>query len=338
MVLLSVLVSAVLMAQTPPRQFVFFGGERERIHAEEFLACEAIAGAQLKYTWRQLEPERDRYALQALVEDCEFLGKHGKKLWVQVQDVSFGETVPVPEYLRDAAFGGGVAAKYESPDDDPAHERPDGFVARRWDPAVQARFAKLLAAMGKELDGRIEGINLAETAIGFGTKPEHQPAGFTPARYAAAVCENLSAARAAFPKSRVIVYANFMPGEWLPWDDLGYLRSVCEHAAKVGVGLGGPDLLPFRKGQQNHCLKFVAARRAGVVAGLAVQDGNLAAIDPQTGKAVTAAELLRYAREQLRLDYVFWGTEEPYWSQQVLPLLGGMAVGDKAGAKAGGGG
>ena len=36
-------------------------------------------------------------------------------------------------------------------------------MARRWDPAVQERLHKLFAALGKEFDGRIAGINLAET-------------------------------------------------------------------------------------------------------------------------------------------------------------------------------
>jgi hypothetical protein len=319
------LFAASLAAQSAPQHFVFFGLGRERIRDPVFLACNAIAGAQLKYTWKQLEPERDRYALQAITEDCTFLQQHGKKLWVQLQDVSFDDAVLVPDYLcSDPAFGGGAAQKFESPDDDPAHEKPDGWVARRWDPAVRQRFSKLLAALGKQLDGRIEGINLAETAIDFGRQPQHQPAGFTPEVYAKAVCANMDAARVAFAVSHVVIYANFMPGEWLPWEDKGYLRSVCEHAAKIGVGVGGPDLLPFKKGQQNHCLKFLAARPAGVVGALAVQDGNLAAIDPKTRQRVTAAELLRIARDELRLDYLFWGTEEPYWSQQVLPLLRGL--------------
>jgi hypothetical protein len=59
----------------------------------------------------------------------------------------------------------------------------------------------------------------------------------------------------------------------------------------------------------------------GTVAGLAVQDGNLADVDRRTGERVTVAELAAYARDPLHLDYVFWGTEEPYWSDEVLPYL-----------------
>ena len=90
--------------------------------------------------------------------------RHGKRLFVQLQDVSFDERLNVPDYLvEDPAFGGGAARKYET-DDDPSRPIFDGWVARRWDPAVIDRFSKLLDALGEQLDGRIEGLSLAETS------------------------------------------------------------------------------------------------------------------------------------------------------------------------------
>ena len=53
-----------------------------------------------------------------------------------------------------------------------------------------------------------------------------------------------------------------------------------------------------------------------------VQDGNLAERNPHTGRLVTVEELTVFARDSLRLDYVFWGTEEPYYSRDVVPFLG----------------
>ncbi len=311
-----------------PRNFVFFGSERHRISEPTFLDNENLAGAQLKYTWRELEPERDRYALQPLLDDLEFLERHGKRLFVQVQDVSFSERVPVPDYLRtDPAFGGGVARKYESEGDDESKVWFDGWVARRWDAAVRARFARLLEALGREVDGRIEGLTLAETAVGFGHGGKHHPPGFTYERYVQAVEAIMSAARHAFPRSQVIVYANFMPGEWLPWTDRGYLRAVHGHAARIGVGVGGPDLLPHRKGQQNHSYPLIAARGPRIRAGVAVQDGNLEDRNPATSRPVTVAELYRFARDRLGQDYLFWGTQEPYYSRDVLPFVRGLGSG-----------
>ncbi len=304
-----------------PRHFVFFGSDRERIRERSFLDAPHVAGAQLRYSWRELEPERGRYALGPLLEDLAFLERHGKRLWVQIQDVSFSARVLVPEYLvKDPAFGGGVAPQFS----EGAPPRFAGWVARRWDPAVRARFVALLEAVGAAVDGRVEGVNLAETSIELA---DPGPAGFTPAGYAAAIREIMTAARKAFSRSRVIVYANFMPGEWLPHDDRGHLRAIYAHAGRIGVGVGGPDLLPHRKGQRNHSLPLIAARGPDVVAGVAVQDGNLADKDAATGRPVTVAALYRFARDSLRLDYLFWGTEEPYYSRDVLPFLRALAAG-----------
>src|SRR5262249_55065418 len=106
-----------------------------------------------------------------------------------------------------------------------------------------------------------------------------RPAGFTSESYVAGIEAQMAAARAAFRRSRVIQYANFMPGEWLPRDDRGYLRAVYAFAESLGVGVGGPDLRPLRRELLNHSYPLIAARPAGVVAGVAVQDGNLADVD-----------------------------------------------------------
>ena len=306
-----------------PQNFVYFGRDRSRISDAEFLATDSAIGAQLKYTWRELEPERDRYDVRLILDDLAFLEQHGKRLFIQLQDLSFdNDIVNVPDYLReDPAFGGGVARKYEFEDDDESRPVPDGWVARRWDPAVRERFSELLRALGRELDGRIEGLNFAETSIEFGESGELHPPGFSYHSYFEGVKDLMSAARDAFRESRVIQYANFMPGEWLPGNDHGYLRGVYAHADRIGAGIGGPDLLPHRRWQRIHSYKLIAARSPNTVAGIAVQWGNLEDQNPTTGRRVTVDELYTFAREQLRVDYIFWGTQEPYYSEEILPYL-----------------
>ena len=104
--------------------------------------------------------------------------------------------------------------------------------------------------------------------------------------------------------------------------DRGYLRSIYVFADSLGLGVGGPDLMPHRKQLNTHSYPLIAARRRAVVpAGVAVQQGNLAARDPVTGKPVTVPELVAFARDSLRLDYIFWGMQEPYYTRDVLPWL-----------------
>src|SRR5262245_12669482 len=102
-----------------PRNYVFFGGEHERLADPAFLNNPSIAGAQVRYTWRELEPERDRYNLKPLLDDAALLQKHGKRLFVQLQDVSFSDRILVPDYLvKDPAFSGGAARQYAFEGDD----------------------------------------------------------------------------------------------------------------------------------------------------------------------------------------------------------------------------
>lgn len=43
---------------------------------------------------------------------------------------------------------------------------------------------------------------------------------------------------------------------------------------------------------------------------------------------MTVAELYAFATARLRLDYIFWGTEEPYYSREILPYLAGVGSSD----------
>lgn len=310
------------LASAAPAHYVFVNRDRERIHDEAFLGAPGIAGAEIKYTWKELEPERDRYALGHVLEDLTFLERHGKRLVVQLQDATFDERINVPSYLlTDPAFHGGAARKYEAQDNGDS-ARFEGWIARRWDPAVQERYARLLRVLADSLDGRIEALVLPETATEFSGGAAHMPAGFTPEAWRDGILAQMSAARAAFRRSRVIQYANFMPGEWLPKDDHGYLRAVYGHADSIGAGVGGPDLMPTRREFRAHSYPLIAARRRDrVCAGLAVQDNNLAAVDKLTKQRVTVPMLAAFAADSLHLDYVFWGLQEPYYSRDVLPWL-----------------
>jgi hypothetical protein len=306
-----------------PRHYVFFDRDRERISDPAFLDTKAFEGAQLKYTWRELEPEKDAYDFNDIERDLAVLSSRGKRLFIQLQDVSFDPAiVHVPPYLlSDAQYHGGADKQYVIPEDDESHATPEGWVARRWDPAVQERFHKLLSALGRRCDGRIEGINLAETAIVFGETGRLFPQGFTPEAYRDAVLTNMKALKSAFPRSVAMQYANFMPGEWLPDNDHHYLRGVYEKAVEWKVGVGGPDLLPYRRGQMNHSYPLLRECDGKTPTGIAVQDGNYQHETPRSDRPVTISEMVEFATEYLRIDYIFWCTEEPFYSRDLIPFL-----------------
>jgi hypothetical protein len=322
-IVLVVLLSCVCVSAKPVHHYVFFDRDRERIAEKSFLETKALEGAQLKYTWRELEPELDFYNFKPIRDDLKFLTAHGKQLFIQLQDVSFGSRiVNVPEYLlQNKDYHGGAAPQYKIVDGDEEHATIAGWVARRWDPAVQGRLYRLFYALGKEFDGKITGINLAETSVDFGETGKLVPSGFTVEKYRDAVIENMKVLKQAFPKSVAMQYANFMPGEWLPDTDKSLLRDVYKEARKEGVAVGGPDLQPYKPGQMNHSYPLIRESAGQVTTGIAVQEGNYKLLNSKTKKQVTIQELIEFATDYLKVDYIFWCTEEPFYSKDVIPYL-----------------
>jgi len=297
------------------KNFVYFARDREAMRTSPFLMNSRFVGAQIMYPWALLEPEKDSYDFSMIGEDYEYLKSKGRKLFVQLQDATFTSTFnAAPGYLLSKEYDGG--AIYQRDDSG----RPEGWVAKRWNLKVRDRFTKLLAALGREFDGKIEGINLQETAIGVSNKEDPT---FSGVAYAEAIKANMLSMKKAFSRSVAMQYANFMPDEWLPWDDKGYLRSVYAYGEQIGVGLGGPDLMFTKKGQLNHTIAMMHENRFTVPMGIAVQDGNYIG-ETGTGRVVNGHKnivpvLHDFAKDFLRVNYMFWASQEPYFTQDVLP-------------------
>ena len=297
-----------------PAYYVYFTTDRERINEAWFLDSHNIVGAQLRYNWKHLETAEGVYDLDLIQNDLDFLTAHGKKLWIAIEDATFDPTRHnSPAYLiQDPKYHGGEEKTFN---DASVHE---GWVSRRWDPAVAARRHQLYAVLGSRFDGLIAGINGPESAISV-TTPNFVPEGYTDAKYRDAVIAAMDAMAAAFPNSIAMEYANFMPGGGEIGE--GYLGDVIEHAVQTpaghptkGMGIGGPDL----KVNNPHHLEYgyIKQHAGELPTGLAVQDGNCEYIDPTTGNQVTIPQVLAYA-EHLGLDYLFWGLEQPYLDQFV---------------------
>lgn len=296
------------------RNYVYFARDRDAMRSNAFLQHPRFVGAQIMYPWSLLEPERDKYDFSPILDDYRFLASKGKNLFVQLQDATFAPDLhAVPEYLKSKEFDGGVIPQRDD------NDKPEGWVAKRWNPAVQKRFAKLLDALGAALDGKIEGINLQETAIGVNHKHDTS---FSGAGYAEAVKTNMLAMKHAFRKSIAIQYANFMPDEWLPWDDKGYLRSIYQYGEKIGVGLGGPDLMFTNRAQLNHTIAMMHEGKFTVPLAIAVQDGNYIG-ETNSERIVTdrnniVPALHAFAKDFMHVRYMFWSNQEPYFTEDVL--------------------
>lgn len=307
------------------QHFVYFARDRESIINHPLLQHPMFKGAQIMYSWKDFEPEKGRYDFSILKEDYEYLKKYGKKIFIQLQDVTFNPKYKaIPDYLFTDEYEGGAILHYND------EGKPDGWVAKRWNKEVRERFAMLLLALGKEYDGKIEGINLQETAIGIRQKSDSS---FSELAYLNGLKENMLALKKAFPGSTTMIYANFMPGEFLPWTDKGYLRSIYQYGEEIGVGLGGPDLMVTRKGQLNNPLALMHEGKYTVPLGIAIQDGNYTGKtgadldyneDAEKGKKSrkNIVPLLHaFAKDFLRVRYMFWVNQEPYFKEDVMPCF-----------------
>lgn len=314
--------------QSPDKRthnFVFFAKERELLPEHPFLKIKTFEGAQITYSWKQLEPGEDNYNFEEIDADLKILKAHSMRLWIQLQDTTFmPNRQAVPAYLmKKKEYNGGANPQYN--DDN----KIEGWVARRWDPTVQTRFHKLIVKLGERYDGVIAGINLQETAIGITEDGIAQAPGFTYLGYRDAIKKNMLAMKKSFKTSVVMQYVNFMPGESLPELDKGLMKSLFDYGEEIGVAVGAPDLMPKKPYQQAHAYKFMKEKRkAGkLTIGIAVQDGNYfgetGAAEPKLGEPSRdiVPELANYAKETLGASYIFWCIQEPYFSQNVIPFF-----------------
>ena len=209
--------------------------------------------------------------------------------------------------MQDPIYAGGITPQSDNQGD--GKPVGSGWVANQWNPHVRKRFQLLLQALAKQFDGRVYGVDLPETAIDVDL--QHRPAGFSCDNYFAAELENMKAAKAAFTKSYVVQYVNFWPCEWD--NDHQYMSRTFEFAAQNGIGLGGPDIVPNRKGQMKNSYPFFHRYKDKLaLIAMAVQEPTLTYINPATGGKFTKQEFQSFGRDYLGTRIIFWSTSSPW--------------------------
>ena len=291
-----------------PQNYLFAGSdELERI--EPLIQRPDISGVQAVYSWKSLEKTKDVYDFSRIEHDLNFLGRLNRKLFLQIQDRFFEiQDRNVPSYLlEEPVYGGGLVPQ----SDNPGENQPEGhgWATQQWNPAVRERFQKLLTALAQKFDGRVMGINLPETAVDIDI--EHDRTGFTCEKYFAAEIENLAFARKVFRKSHVVQYVNFWPCGWA--DEHGFLSRTFEFAEENHVGLGGPDIVPYRPGQMKNSYPFFNRYKGRLeLVAMAVQGPTLTYTNPKTGRKFTHDEFVDFAENYLGVKIIFWSTSAPW--------------------------
>jgi hypothetical protein len=227
------------------------------------LTLPGVQGTQLRFSWKELEPEFGVYHfgdVKASYPDTEKsiraeLWRHrqvpgNKQLMVLIEDKSFaGGGIPVPSYMND-----------------PMYVQPTttgGYCACRWNTYVVERWNALTAALGAALDSEpnFYGWGCTETALSM-SAASRAAANYNDVAYRDALIDTLLAASDAFPTSRIFWYTNFFPTISQDYRLQEVANAIKNYqGGNHGILMGGPDILPDGTSQYEDGV-FVGVSRA----------------------------------------------------------------------------
>jgi hypothetical protein len=249
-----------------------------------------ITGLQIRYRWRDLEPEPDTYDFVKIAADLDIAGSNSAQLVVFIEDKSFNEEIPTPPYLQE---------KFT------LANRAGGYTAMRWDPYVIERMNKLVAEIGLIFDCHpsFEGVAFQESALSL-EDSVLDANGYTPEKYRDALVNVLQSAAASLPRSQVFWYMNFLPRKQR------YIADIASVVAESGVAMGGPDILPDNHALKKNTYPFYTQFTGKMTLFNSMQYNSFAhpkATSLFSGnKYWTMEELFVFARDELHVNYIFW--------------------------------
>jgi hypothetical protein len=274
---------------------------------EEFINTSGFRGVQVRYFWKDLEPEKDQYDFTLIRNDLKLVAENGKQLFIQLQWKCFstGETY-APKYI------------VNNPDHiyySNQHDTINPPVNPRiWDTYVLERFNKLIEEIGKSFDQypNLEGINLPESAPSASVT-ELARTGYYPldangnpvldlTMAMSYIKSNMLAMKKAFPLSLNVQYMNGPP-------KLFTENRFHEVFLAEGIGMGGPDV-SFRANLLNNVYKFYPPLSGFVPLCSAVQSPDY----DFDGIIQEVRDLYELGRDTLKLNHIFWSPKEPWWS------------------------
>lgn len=259
----------------------------------------ALRGLQVKFNWRELESTQGKYNWTGVDMILNRVKAAGKQLTILMEIKTFSPTeylTFLPDYLlQNPIYEGGVQAY--STFDNPAKK---GDVIKIWNPNVFNRFDALLKAFGARYDQNknFEGIGFSESTI-------HCVVAGCPGD--ALFFQKLMAingrARTYFPHSLVYQFTNYPPG---------MLAYQAEQLPLLANGWGGPNIFKDDPGLNAPGRAFqYYSSLSGIVPILpSVQSADYVwtahAVGGPNGHEPTVSELLVWARDGLKANYLFW--------------------------------
>nr|WP_242447346.1 beta-galactosidase [Nitrosomonas supralitoralis] len=279
---------------------------------KELKATPALRGMQMRFLWGWIEKSQGVYDFSIIDKHLAKLTAMNKRLVIQVQTKSFDDDWKlIPDYLKAPKYEGG-AFKYSDYGPITSNDGSRyGHNIKLWNPNVRDRLIALYRALGKRYNSHpnVEGIGMIETAMGQAVKP------LTTAQ-TDKWFDNLiivqQRMRDFFPNTMTIQEINY------PRD---YLKQITTAMVKMGGALGCPDVYPDEPGLNfpgNQYTPQGAYRYFSQLSGVipiapTVEKVNyLNTRGDKKGHVPTVQELLVFARDDLKANYIFWQRVPPY--------------------------
>ncbi|MBP6368187.1 MAG: beta-galactosidase [Nitrosomonas sp.] len=282
---------------------------------KELAATPALRGIQVRFLWADIEKTEGVYDFKVIDQLLAGLSSRGKRLVLQVQTKSFNpDWKLIPDYLKATQYEGG-----QFPFSTYGTKVLKGYNIKLWNPGVRDRLIALFRVLGNRYNSHpnFEAIGMIESALGQPISPltSAQQDGFYTNMLT--VHERM---RAQFPNTMTI-------------QEMNYPRDILEKSVakfkQLGTALGCPDTAIEEPGLNFEGSKYSPKgvykhypELSGIIP-LAPTVENInyesTRVDG-TGPQPTISELIAFARDQLKANYIFW-VRNPDHYPRVLETL-----------------
>jgi hypothetical protein len=275
----------------------------------------ALRGIQVRYSWAELETSYGVYNFTSIKKRLSELAAQNKRLMILLELKSWDpDEALVPNYLKTATYEGGVFAFNNG-----GSTSIVGYNMKLWNPMVRDRLTALISALGKQFNSHeyFEGIGLTETSLGYPKTPltNTQSDKF----YSNLLVVNKKM-RESFPNTMTFQFANH-PRSILP-SLVGGLKGMGSALGCPDVFIKDPGLLsPGDKWTPPGIYNYYSENSGLMPLTVQVESSNYRNTRwDNTGYKPTVWELLSFAQQNLKVNYIFW-VRDPVYYKKVLEVL-----------------
>ncbi len=291
---------------------------------QELKTTPALRGVQIRYSWRELEPQEGVYNFSSISQQLSELAAQKKRLIILFELRSFSpnpDQIPVPDYIK--------ATKYEEgiyPFMSHGKNVIKGYGIKLWNQPVLERMIKLLNALGEQFNSHpyFEGIGFTESAMG---QSKMGLANSQVDDYYNNLLKINRQMRIYFPNTMTYQFTNY------PRRILGKFIGTLK---EMGTALGGPDVFMedpgLLDGKKPRGVYHYYPELSGIVPLTpSVQHQNYQSTRwDGAGYEPNVSEIFSFARDRLKANYIFW-TRDPKYYSRVLEILNKLDQTDQAG-------